>query len=37
VVEDAPDESLAIVQRFLAGGTKFYHGDTEVTEKIRLY
>ncbi len=36
VVEDAPDESLALVEQFLAGGKPFHHGDTEVTEKIRL-
>jgi haloalkane dehalogenase len=34
VVEDAAEESLAIVERFLADGKQIHHGGTEVTEKI---
>lgn len=35
VMEDAPDESLELVERFLAMTEDFHHGDTEVTEKIQ--
>lgn len=34
VVEDAPDESLELVERFLAKTENVQHRDTEVTEKI---
>jgi haloalkane dehalogenase len=35
VVEDAPEESLAIVARFLACRMQIHHSGTEGTEKIR--
>ena len=35
VLEDAPDESLELVERFLAKTDGVCHGDTEVTEKIQ--
>jgi cis-3-alkyl-4-acyloxetan-2-one decarboxylase len=35
VVEDAPDESLDLVERFLTKAEGFHHGGTEVTEKIQ--
>jgi haloalkane dehalogenase len=35
VVEDAPDESLAIIEKFLAVGNKTHNQSTGGTEKIR--
>jgi cis-3-alkyl-4-acyloxetan-2-one decarboxylase len=35
VVEDAPEESLAVVNRFLAGKQNVHQSDMEVTEEIR--
>jgi cis-3-alkyl-4-acyloxetan-2-one decarboxylase len=36
VLEDAPEEALATVERFLAARQSAHHGDTKTTEKVKI-